>query len=511
MNKQKSLGQVYTPQWIVETILDLVGYNNEDVLEKYIIEPSCGDGVFLLEIVQRYINISIKLGWKQEKIVMGIEKYIVGVELDSVEHFKSIENLNNLVKRLLGASIKIHWSVYNENTFKFYKKNLNKFDFVIGNPPYIRIHNLDEETKLTIKREFVFNSGTIDIYLSFFEMGLKLLNNTGKLGYITPNSFLHNSSYLNFRNYLKVNKLVETLIDFKANKLFKGISTYTAISVINKFSTKNHFDYNEFIDGKISKINTIYFNQVGNKDWSFSNTADAAFISCLHEGLNESVKNYFDVQYGFATLRDKIFIGDIGEAEKNLVKFNGFLIEKNILKKIVKGSTFKGNQDEVKYILFPYFLAGKRYLPLSEEMLKADFPNAYLYLLSQKEELLRRDLDKGSQWFEFGRSQGIQNIHNEKVVLSTLANGKIKFFRLPEDVLVYSGIFIVKNKSNVDWSIIEDILISNEFYRYIRITGKDFSGGYKSITSKQIKEYKIPRANPYLLFNQNEKFSNDRY
>jgi hypothetical protein len=56
MAKHKILGQVFTPNWIITEILDLVGYNNENIIDKYILEPSSGDGAFLLEIVKRYIN-----------------------------------------------------------------------------------------------------------------------------------------------------------------------------------------------------------------------------------------------------------------------------------------------------------------------------------------------------------------------------------------------------------------------------------------------------------------------
>ena len=55
MKKIKTLGQVFTPNWIVNEILDLVGYDNETILDKYILEPSSGDGAFLLEIVKRYV------------------------------------------------------------------------------------------------------------------------------------------------------------------------------------------------------------------------------------------------------------------------------------------------------------------------------------------------------------------------------------------------------------------------------------------------------------------------
>lgn len=60
MAKHKTLGQVFTPIWIVNEILDLVGYNNDSILDKYILEPSSGDGIFLTKIVNRYIDICLK-------------------------------------------------------------------------------------------------------------------------------------------------------------------------------------------------------------------------------------------------------------------------------------------------------------------------------------------------------------------------------------------------------------------------------------------------------------------
>lgn len=41
--KHKIIGQVYTPDWIVSLILDLLGYDNKSILDKFILEPSCND------------------------------------------------------------------------------------------------------------------------------------------------------------------------------------------------------------------------------------------------------------------------------------------------------------------------------------------------------------------------------------------------------------------------------------------------------------------------------------
>jgi len=500
MKKHKTLGQVFTPKWVVAEILDLVGYDNEDILDKYILEPSSGDGVFLTEIVNRYIDICTDKKIKTLEIINRLEKYIFGVELDEIEYIKSVQNLNDLVSEKLHVSQNVNWKIYNQNMLNIYKNYVGFFDFIVGNPPYIRIHNLDTKTREVLKRDFVFSEGTIDIYLSFFEMGLKMLQKDGFLGYITPNSYLHNSSYNIFREYLKNERIVKTLIDFKENKVFKGFSTYTAITIMSKHQAKNYLEYKELINGRIEFVNNINFEILSKNDWSFTNKNDEEFLIGLAKNKNCAIKDFFDVQYGFATLRDKIFIAITKNYDDNLVYFNNVLVEKKILKKVIKGSRFKGEINNNQQILFPYELENKRYKVISEQKLIAEYPYAYKYLLENKQELESRDIDKSAVWFEFGRSQGVQSMHKEKIVLSTLVNGQIDYYKVPHDVLVYSGLFIIKNKHYSDWSIIENTLKSDEFYKYIRLTGKDFSGGYKSVTSKQIKEFKINVYNPESLF-----------
>ena len=484
-DKSKILGQVYTPTWIVDEILDEMGYIDKGILKKNILEPSCGDGAFLCEIVKRYIFEAQHQHLSTEQIIIDLETFIYGVELDPVAYQNCLQNLN---------------AIFNENTLYWYEKYLQQFDYVVGNPPYIRIHNLDLETRIFLKQHFRFSVGTIDIYIAFFELGLELLKDDGKLGYITPNSFLHNSSYKDFRDFIGKEKKLKTLIDFKSNKVFQGFSTYTAITIIDKSQQKETFEYRELKNETITPLNNIQFNTLDAKKWSFSSEKNEIFLKKLFEHKNAALKDFFNIQYGFATLRDKIFISDIQVLNSDYCIFNGVEIERSLLKKIVKGSRYKGNEKDVMWIVFPYKLMNNRYVAISESELSMKYPKTYKYFLSYKTELEARDLDKGVLWYEFGRSQGVQTIHQEKIVLSTMINGSVSFYHLPKEILIYSGIFIVKNNSFSDWKIIEEVLQSDDFYKYIQITGKDFSGGYKSITTKQIKEYRINFKNPQLLF-----------
>lgn len=491
MKKSKQLGQVYTPKWIVNKILDDIGYFGEHILDKKILEPSCGDGAFLCEIVRRYIEVAKLKNHSNPKIIEQLEQSIYGIEIDPIEYQKCLDNLNRIVSLELSENTQLNWKLFNCDALVWQKDYHNYFDFIVGNPPYIRIHNLTKKTREFLKQNFQFSTGTLDIYIAFFEIGFYCLNTNGKFGFITPNSFLHNTSYKKFREYLCHKKQLIKLTDFKSNKVFDKFSVYSAISIFDKNNQNHYFDYQEFIENKIITVNQIFFENIDSKNWAFSSVDENEFLKSLSKNKNYILNDFFDIQYGFATLRDKIFIGKCQDIDEYYCLFNGFQIEKSILKQIVKGSRYKGENDEMEWVIFPYQKIQNRYIAFDENNLQRNFPKCYEYLLFHKSELLKRDLDKSATWYEFGRSQGIQKIHQEKIVVNPLVNGKINHHRLNADIFVYSGIFITKKSKNTDWEIIESVLNSQEFYKYIRITGKDLSGGYKSISSKQLKEYSI--------------------
>ena len=80
--KTKKIGQVFTPQYIVEEILNYAGYTSTTIIDKHIIDNSCGDGAFLKVIVSRYCQESINSGTPINKIKKGLEKYIHGIDVD---------------------------------------------------------------------------------------------------------------------------------------------------------------------------------------------------------------------------------------------------------------------------------------------------------------------------------------------------------------------------------------------------------------------------------------------
>ena len=76
--KTKKIGQVFTPQYLVDEMLNYAGYVGSSIIGKHIIDNSCGDGAFLKSVVARYCNESLKAGRDSGIIKQDLEKYIHG-------------------------------------------------------------------------------------------------------------------------------------------------------------------------------------------------------------------------------------------------------------------------------------------------------------------------------------------------------------------------------------------------------------------------------------------------
>ena len=486
-DKKKKLGQVFTPDWIVDLILDKIDYKGVQILDKYVFEPGCGNGNFLVSIVDRFIETAKKKQYTQSKIKNGLEKYIYGVEVDKEVYLFCIQRLNEIAEKHNLKNIK--WNIYNTDILDLETKKLPEFDFVIGNPPYVRIHNLDKNRLSEIKSRFHFcKNGIIDLFLVFFEIGImSLKQDGGKLGFITPNSFIHNSTYVDFRKYLVEHNLIKDLINFKENSVFDDASTYNAITILDTIHGSKFIDYYEYVNNKISLINKIDLEKQDLKKWNFTNTQNAEFLEGIKNGKHK-ISDFAVVQYGFATLLDKAYL----VKDDTLFSFSNE--EKDVIYPVVKASRYDGGIITDK-IIYPYFKKDKSWIPIPEEEFKNKFPKTYDYLLRNKEALKKRSCDKSVKfWYEYGRSQGIQTIHNEKLVISPIFKNKIKVFKVDKKTMVYSGIYLfMKENSKYTINDIKKIIESEDFIKYARILGKDMRGGYKNINTKAIKDFAINR------------------
>ncbi len=313
--KIKHRGKINTPDYLVEEILDQGKYLCGNISQKHVIDNSCGDGQFMIHIVDRYCKDFLMHSTDLNQLKEELETYIHAIDIEVKEIETSKERCDKVVQ-LYGLNEKINWNFLNTDTLK-YNKFDNKMDFVIGNPPYVRVHNLNEE--LDSVKEYLFgNGGMTNLYIVFYEIGLKMLNDTGILTYITPSSFFTSIAGNNMRNYIIENKLLECLCDLKHFQPFNA-TTYTTIVTLNKSEKFEKVKYYEFDENTLKpyfveelNISDYYINN----NFYFSKMSKLKLLKNII--YNNNVANVL-VKNGYATLADKVFINDFEFESKYII------------------------------------------------------------------------------------------------------------------------------------------------------------------------------------------------
>lgn len=460
--KIKDRGQIYTPVYIVNNILDLTEYFGESVLEKHVIDNSCGDGAFLSEIVKRYISAFINKYGKSAKLKKHLETYIHGIEIQKEEFDKCLINLNLIAESFNLNSV--NWDIINADTL-FVDKYNNKMDFVVGNPPYVRVHNLKNSYN-DVKNFLFCKNGMTDLYIVFFEIGFRMLNSKGKMGLITPSSYLQSNAGAELRKYIFDNRNLSKVLDLEHFQAFNA-TTYTIISIFDKSKDVKKIDY---FNLNLSTLTPNKIDELGYEDifinnkFYLANSEDLFFLKKI-EIPDSNAKLGIEVKNGFATLSDGIFIGQHN-------------FHKNVIR-ILKASTGKWSN-----CIFPYSKDG---VPLSISELKCN-TELYSFLLSKKTKLENRSIDKGSTWFAFGRSQGVKDVFKNKIAINSFIKdiGSIKIHNSPAGTGVYSGLYIL---TDINFEKINSTLKSLDFLRYIKILKKYKSGGYYTFSSGELKKF----------------------
>ena len=251
--------QVFTPRNIVVEILNKVGYT-EKLYGKKVLENSCGDGAFLVEIVDRYIRDCLKRNFSKDRIIYGLENDIYGNEIDEKHKVNCIDNLNRVAKKYNIDCVK--WNIAQNDFLK--SSIIEKFDFIIGNPPYITYSDLNKTTRSFIKKNFIVCSdGKPDYYYAFIEMSIKLLADDGKLAYLIPNNIFKNR----FADRLRIFMLphLSVIIDYTTEKLFENKLISSAIIICN--GTQNNNDI-QYVNKVKNREITLHKNSLTNK-WIF--------------------------------------------------------------------------------------------------------------------------------------------------------------------------------------------------------------------------------------------------
>jgi adenine-specific DNA-methyltransferase len=227
-------GVVYTKRWVVELLLDLSGYRAENnLVDALAVEPSAGDGAFLGLMVERLITSCRRLGRPLTDCLHSLIAY--ELDGDSVTRALAlvIGVLTGLgIEGVLAESLAENW--VRAGDYLLEAMDLEA-DFVIGNPPYVRLEDIPAQTAALYRGTYPTMRGRADLYVAFFEAALRTLKRGGVCAFICADRWMRNQYGADLRELITSAFGVEVVIEMHSADAFHDeVDAYPAITVIRR-------------------------------------------------------------------------------------------------------------------------------------------------------------------------------------------------------------------------------------------------------------------------------------
>lgn len=200
-------GQIFTPPAIVDLMVEKLFRHRWPTSDDLVLDPGCGTGAFIEGILR----------WCHDRDIEP--PYVMGLDSDG----KFIEQ----ARRAIGSDGKVTLI-----SADFLLGDFGIFDFIIGNPPYVRLERLSEPERALYRRKFTTAFNRFDLYILFFEKALYSLAPGGRLVFITPEKYEYTMTGRVLRQLMAEHHVEE--IHHIDEGAFQTLITYPTISTINR-------------------------------------------------------------------------------------------------------------------------------------------------------------------------------------------------------------------------------------------------------------------------------------
>ncbi len=483
-------GQIYTRPKVVEFMLTAIGLNTpEDFENARILEPSCGEGEFVIAIVNRLINLP-----KKRPTVKQLSDKLIAVDLvaSSLDIAKS--KVASMLKTRGYSKIEItlllnQWFI---STDFLLEDIAPDFTHVIGNPPYVRVENVPKSLLNEYRRRFSTMTGRADLYVPFYEKCLSLLVTGGRLSFICTDRWTKNTYGKSLRRLINDSYGLELFIDLYGVDAFeKNVMTYPAITQLIKgkpvqtvlkhktsFSSDEASEVLSAIKGEATNLQVRKKIVNGDKPWLLGSSDQIALVHKLEEKYPLLEEAGCKVFIGAATGSNKIYVVDSNKV--------GTEIEEERLLPVVTANELKGGSIawREKYLVNTYDENGVINLD--------DHPKLSNYLNSHKEELCKRHIAKKdtAKWFKTIDRVYKERAKMEKLLIPDISSDPI--------VLHDNGKYHPNNSiyyvCSDNWNLhaLRVLLLSSVTKLFITVYSTKIAKGYLRFQAQHLRKLRIP-------------------
>ena len=229
-------GAVFTKSEVVDFILDLVGYTSDRPLHEHVLlEPSFGDGEFLQAAVGRLLS-----AWTKNSPMVPAEALapcIRAVELHGPSFQRTHGQLATSLREAgiapaAAGKLVDTWLVHTD----FLLADLPmSFDFVVGNPPYVRQELIPDVLLTEYRARYTTIFDRADLYVPFIERSLRQLSDNGRLGFICADRWTKNRYGGPLRKLIAENFRLHVYVDmFETQAFHSDVIAYPAVFVVGR-------------------------------------------------------------------------------------------------------------------------------------------------------------------------------------------------------------------------------------------------------------------------------------
>ena len=322
-------GAIFTRREVVDFILDLSGYTTNRPLHKMrLLEPSFGGGDFLLPAIERLLAAA------PDASANELRDAIRAVEVHDLTFRGTRAQIKDVLRHhgftdLEAEALCEAWLLADD----FLLADLEgRFDFVVGNPPYVRQELLSDVLVAEYRRRYATVYDRADIYVPFIERSLSLLAPGGVLGFICADRWMKNRYGGPLRRLVSDRYHLRAYIDMVDTRAFLSeVVAYPAIFVIanergsvTRIARRPEIDANHLsalarqirADAKPSGlVSEIPVLTDGDAPWLLDEADDVRLLRRLESAFPTLEQAGCKVGIGVATGADSAFIGPLAELD----------------------------------------------------------------------------------------------------------------------------------------------------------------------------------------------------